>query len=97
MPQKWVCLDSEMEQAAASAVGRAGVRWLLGCMGAREGELASIGMPVLTSFTVSTEACTAYLEAGGQFPEGMWILGVVAARPRYRQAGPPAVRERLAA
>jgi pyruvate, orthophosphate dikinase len=31
-----------------------------------------IGVPVPPGFTVTTEACNAYLSGGGVFPDGMW-------------------------
>ncbi len=46
-----------------------------GCSAARGPNLADmhrIGIPVPPGFIVTTEACNAYLSAGGIFPEGMW-------------------------
>jgi pyruvate,orthophosphate dikinase len=48
------------------------VRALLGGKGANLGEMTRIGVPVPPGFTISTEACNAYLEAGEEFPKGMW-------------------------
>ena len=44
----------------------------LGGKGANLAEMTSIGLPVPPGFTVTTEACNAYYEAGGKFPEGLW-------------------------
>jgi pyruvate,orthophosphate dikinase len=42
----------------------------LGGKGANLAEMVRIGLPVPHGFTVSTEACNAYLESGGTFPDG---------------------------
>jgi pyruvate,orthophosphate dikinase len=60
-------------EAAEEAVGSwEGVRGLLGGKGANLADMTRIGLPVPPGFTATTEACNAYLERGGQFPEGMW-------------------------
>lgn len=48
------------------------IRGLLGGKGANLAEMVRIGLPVPHGFTVSTEACNAYLTSGGTFPKGMW-------------------------
>jgi len=63
MAQKWVYAFEE---------GNASMRNLLGGKGANLAEMTSIGLPVPPGFTVTTEACNAYYEAGGKFPEGLW-------------------------
>ena len=78
--EKYVYLFSEVE-AAEKAVGNwDNVRALLGGKGANLGDMTRLGVPVPPGFTVTTEACNAYLEAGEQFPEGMWeeVLEAVA-------------------
>jgi pyruvate,orthophosphate dikinase len=72
MSNKWVYLFSEVRDAEAYAGSWDGVRGLLGGKGANLAEMTRIGVPVPPGFTVTTEACNAYLEAGEQFPEGMW-------------------------
>jgi pyruvate,orthophosphate dikinase len=72
MSKKWVYLFNEVEDAEAYAGSWDGVRSLLGGKGANLAEMTRIGVPVPPGFTVTTEACNAYLEAGEQFPEGMW-------------------------
>jgi len=70
---KWVYLFTEVEQAEAHVGNDWGlVRDLLGGKGANLAEMTRIGVPVPPGFTVTTEACNAYLEAGEQFPSGMW-------------------------
>jgi pyruvate,orthophosphate dikinase len=70
---KWVYLFDEVDQAE-KYVGDdwEAVRGLLGGKGANLAEMERIGVPVPPGFTVTTEACNAYLEAGERFPEGMW-------------------------
>ncbi len=48
------------------------MRALLGGKGANLAEMTRIGVPVPPGFTITTEACNAYLKAGEKFPEGMW-------------------------
>jgi pyruvate,orthophosphate dikinase len=69
---KWVYLFREVGQAEAYAGSWEGARALLGGKGANLGEMTRIGVPVPPGFTVTTEACNAYLAAGEQFPDGMW-------------------------
>ena len=70
--KKWVYLFDEVAEAEKYAGDWAGVRSLMGGKGANLGEMTRIGAPVPPGFTVTTEACNAYLEAGEVFPEGMW-------------------------
>jgi pyruvate,orthophosphate dikinase len=73
MAKKWVYLFDELDQATAYVGGDwEGVRGLLGGKGANLAEMTRIGLPVPPGFSVTTEACNAYLAAGMNFPEGMW-------------------------
>jgi pyruvate,orthophosphate dikinase len=73
MSKKWVYLFNELKQAEAYVGGSwDGVRSLMGGKGANLAEMTRIGLPVPPFFTVTTEACNAYLAAGQKFPEGMW-------------------------
>ncbi|HSM13951.1 MAG TPA: pyruvate, phosphate dikinase, partial [Thermoanaerobaculia bacterium] len=73
MAKIWVYGFDELP-AAEQAVGGSwdGVRSLLGGKGANLADMTRIGVPVPPGFTVTTEACNAYLAAGEQAPEGMW-------------------------
>ncbi|HET6847677.1 MAG TPA: pyruvate, phosphate dikinase [Gaiellales bacterium] len=51
--------------------GSAEMRSLLGGKGANLAEMTSIGLPVPHGFTVTTEACLAYLANDGRHPEGL--------------------------
>jgi pyruvate,orthophosphate dikinase len=72
MAKKWVYLLDEVDEVEAYVGGNwENVRGLLGGKGANMAEMVRIGMPVPPGFTVTTEACNAYLASGGAFPEGM--------------------------
>jgi len=60
--KKWVYLFEE---------GRADQRRLLGGKGSNLAEMTNIGLPVPPGFTISTEACIAYYQAGECFPPGL--------------------------
>jgi len=72
MSKKWVYLFDEVGEAEALAGSWDGARALLGGKGANLGDMTRLGVPVPPGFTVTTQACNAYLEAGQTFPEGMW-------------------------
>ena len=73
MSTKWVYLFTEVEDAEKYVNGSwDAVRGLLGGKGANLFEMTRIKLPVPPGFTVTTEACNAYLAAGEKFPEGMW-------------------------
>jgi pyruvate,orthophosphate dikinase len=66
MPNKWVYLFDEVDQAEAAVGGRwEDVRALLGGKGANLAEMTRIGVPVPPGFTITTRACNAYLASGG--------------------------------
>jgi pyruvate,orthophosphate dikinase len=72
MAKKWVYLLDEVDEVEAYVGGDwENVRGLLGGKGANMAEMVRIGVPVPPGFTVTTEACNAYLASGGAFPEGM--------------------------
>jgi len=72
MDRKWVYLFNELEVAEAFAGDWEEVRGLLGGKGANLAEMVRIQVPVPPGFTVTTEACNAYLQAEGHFPEEIW-------------------------
>jgi pyruvate,orthophosphate dikinase len=73
MSKKFVYAFDEIADAETYVGGDwDGVRGLLGGKGANLGEMTRIGVPVPPGFTVTTEACNAYLEAGETFPDDMW-------------------------
>jgi pyruvate,orthophosphate dikinase len=81
MSKKYVYLFNEFDDALAKCDGDwEGVRGLLGGKGANLLDATRLGIPVPPGFTVTTEGCNDYLEAGEHFPEGNWeqILSAVA-------------------
>lgn len=71
--KKWVYLFHELDEVEKYVGGKwDDVRGLLGGKGANLAEMTRLGVPVPPGFTVTTEACNAYLKAGGKFPEGLW-------------------------
>ncbi|MEW6178504.1 MAG: pyruvate, phosphate dikinase [Chloroflexota bacterium] len=86
--KKWVYLFHELD-AAEKYVGGDwdAVRGLLGGKGANLADMTRLGVPVPPGFTVTTEACNAYLAAGGKFPEGMWEQMLEALKEVERQTG----------
>lgn len=56
----------------AFAEGSRDMRELLGGKGANIAEMTSMGLPVPPGFTVTTEACIAYLYAGKTMPDHLW-------------------------
>jgi pyruvate,orthophosphate dikinase len=72
-PKKWVYLFEEVSEAQEYVGGRwEDVRGLFGGKGANLADMMRIGLPVPPGFTITTEACNAYLDAGGIFPDAMW-------------------------
>jgi pyruvate,orthophosphate dikinase len=88
MAKKWVYLFDELDQAIAYVGGDwEDVRALLGGKGANLAEMTRIGLPVPPGFTVTTEACNAYLEAGMTFPADMWEQELVALAEVEKKTG----------
>jgi pyruvate,orthophosphate dikinase len=77
-PRKWVYLFSE---------GNAKMRELLGGKGAGVAEMTNAGLPVPPGFTITTEACNAYYEAGKNFPTGTWDQAKAALKIVEEQTG----------
>ena len=73
MSKKWVYLFDELSEAEQLMGGNWDkVRGLLGGKGANLGDMTRNGVPVPPGFTVTTEACNAYLAADAHFTDGMW-------------------------
>ena len=88
MANRYVYAFDELAAAqAASGNDWERVRGLLGGKGANLAEMTRIGLPVPPGFTVTTEACNAYLAAGEQFPQGLWDEELAALRARLLEAG----------
>src|SRR3990172_6750546 len=85
--KKWVYLFSEVTAAERYAKSWDGVRGLMGGKGANLAEMTRVGLPVPPGFTVTTEACNAYLAKGGKFPAGMWEQELAALRRIEKETG----------
>src|ERR1043165_4608427 len=46
-------------------------KYLLGGKGANLAEMTNLGLPVPPGFTISTDACKAYMAAGDKIPDGL--------------------------
>ncbi|WP_423224369.1 pyruvate, phosphate dikinase [Candidatus Amarolinea aalborgensis] len=79
MSKKWVYLFSEVDEAEKYVGGKwDAVRALLGGKGSGLADMNRGKLPVPPGFTVTTEACNAYLAAGEQFPADMWEQEIAA-------------------
>jgi pyruvate,orthophosphate dikinase len=86
--KKWVYLFGEVKEAEAAVGGQwEGVRALLGGKGAGLMDMTRQGIPVPPGFTVSTEACNAYLAEGNNFPPGMWEQELAAVKEIEKLTG----------
>ncbi|HUM13193.1 MAG TPA: pyruvate, phosphate dikinase [Myxococcaceae bacterium] len=62
------------------------VKALLGGKGANLAEMTRLGLPVPPGFTVTTEACRAFLKTGN-WPKGLWDSEVAALRELEKRTG----------
>lgn len=69
---RWVYRFDELDAVERRVGGWEEVRGLLGGKGANLAEMTRLGMPVPPGFTITTEACMAYLADGGVIPKGLW-------------------------
>ncbi|MEA2000793.1 MAG: pyruvate, phosphate dikinase [Actinomycetota bacterium] len=70
--KKWVYNFDEVSDAEALVGSWDNVRGLLGGKGANLADMVRLGVPVPPGFTITTEACNAYVAADATVPEGMW-------------------------
>jgi len=85
--KKWVYLFSEIEEAEKYTGSWDGVRGLMGGKGANLAEMTRIDVPVPPFFTITTEACNAFLANDDQFPERMWEQSLEALKSVEKAAG----------
>ena len=72
MTKTWVYRFDEVDVAESTVEGSwDAVRGLLGGKGANLGEMSRLGVPVPPGFSITTEACNAYIAAGGTLPESL--------------------------
>ena len=60
-----------MKYVYAFREGNRDQKYLLGGKGANLAEMTSMGLPVPPGFTISTDACKAYMAAGNALPDGL--------------------------
>src|SRR5689334_6294559 len=70
-----------------SAEGNGGMKDLLGGKGAGLAEMTIAGLPTPPGFTITTEACNDYFDAGERLPDGLWDDVLEAVREVERQTG----------
>jgi pyruvate,orthophosphate dikinase len=69
------------------AEGNAGMRSTLGGKGAGLAEMTNAGLPVPPGFTITTQACNAYYDAGKELPPGLWDDVVAHMKELEQQTG----------
>ncbi|MBT8488497.1 MAG: pyruvate, phosphate dikinase [Gemmatimonadetes bacterium] len=85
---KYIYLFTEVDDAQEWVGGSwDDVRALLGGKGANLGDMTRLGVPVPPGFTATTEACNAYLSAGGELPSDFWEEEKAAVEAVGDQAG----------
>jgi pyruvate,orthophosphate dikinase len=67
--------------------GNASQRALLGGKGANLAEMARLGLPIPPGFTITTDACRAYLSGDGSMPDGLWDEVATGLQEIERQVG----------
>ncbi len=90
MTKRWVYLARNGKEEYAKLLGREPtleeMKILFGGKGAGLMAMTEAGAPVPPSFTITTEACVAYMKTG-EFPEGMWEQVLEAMRDLEAQTG----------
>ncbi len=86
---QWVFLFNQLDtvEAAVQTKDWETIRAFLGGKGANLFEMTRLGLPVPPGFTVSTQACNAYLAAQHEFPAGLWEQEVAAMQAIEAQVG----------
>ena len=88
MAKKWVYFFDEIDKAKEYLGGNwEDVRGFLGGKGANLAEMTRIGVPVPHGFTITTEACNAYLDSKETIPEEMWDQAKEALKTIEKETG----------
>jgi pyruvate,orthophosphate dikinase len=74
-------------RALASDSDPNAMRNLLGGKGAGLAEMTAAGLPVPSGFTITTEACLRFYDAGGKFPDGLQEQVDIAMRELEKRTG----------
>ena len=90
MTKKWVYLSRNGEQEYTKVLGKqptlGEMKIIFGGKGAGLMAMTASGAPVPPSFTITTEACVAYMDSG-DFPAGMWEQALEAMKDLEAQTG----------
>jgi pyruvate,orthophosphate dikinase len=70
-----------------TAEGNGGMKDLLGGKGAGLAEMTIAGLPTPPGFTITTEACNDYFDAGEELPDGLWDDVLEAMKEVERRSG----------
>jgi pyruvate,orthophosphate dikinase len=88
MTTRWVYGFDELEGLEGELDGGwDAVRGLLGGKGANLADMTRLGVPVPPGFTVTTEACNAFLAEGEALPDGLWEQTLTAIQAVEKQTG----------
>jgi pyruvate, orthophosphate dikinase len=87
--KQWVFLFGDLDKVEEIVQPKSwdDVKSFLGGKGANLAEMTRIGIPVPPGFTVTTEACNAYLDNDREFPPGQWEQEVAAMKELEKQTG----------
>jgi len=87
--KSWVYLFDELDkvESIVQPSNWDAVRSLLGGKGANLFEMTRLGLPVPPGFTITTEACNAYVQYDHQLPPGLWDQVVNAVQHMEKQLG----------
>src|SRR6478735_11346570 len=87
-PTTWVYPFDRLDEIETAVDGDwDAVRGLLGGKGANLAEMTRLGIPVPPGFTITTQACLAYLDRGHIPPEQLWAQMREALLAVERQTG----------
>jgi len=88
---KWVYLSSAAGKELAQDLGHAPSldekKAVLGGKGAGLADMLEAGLPVPPGFTITTQACVAYTNAGNRFPDGLWEQTLEALKAIEQETG----------
>jgi len=88
---KWVYLMRDANEELAKTLGHQPkldeMKAILGGKGAGLADMTSAGLPVPPGFTITTQACVAFTEAGNRFPDGMWEQALEALKEVEQETG----------
>jgi pyruvate,orthophosphate dikinase len=86
MTTRWVYSFGDLDALEARLEGGwDAVRSLLGGKGANLADMTRLGVPVPPGFTVTTEACNAFLASGETLPDGLWEQSLEAVEAMEKQ------------